>query len=884
MIHPIFQKIIKFLNEDYERSRHNIFFGSLIFLIGHPFYWALSIYVLNEKFDSEFFRFSSSICSLLIIYLLYKTERTLQKFKPYFMILWYFWVMWILPLTYTYIMLMNDISKLSLVAETIMIFLVILFISNFIVITIVLSTGFTLAIIFYSINNPVNFLVQASELQHILSILPLAIICGTLFLEKAKQGDFDKRKAKLFRSLAGSIAHEIRNPLNCINAVILQIENLINQINRSIINEQENETISQNIKNPDLIKKIIENSNLATHERNLMIEFVESISNSAKQANDIIDLVLNDLREKSVDESEFTYLSSIEMISLIKKYYPSHIYKNRILFEKITKDSEKNMNFKIIKQRFYFIFNNIIKNSLYYTEQFPNLTLKIGFEQKLINNKYFNIIYFLDNGPGIQPAKINKLFKDFTTFSKSGGTGLGLAFCYKNMKIFGGDILCESEFGEGKEGWTKFSLLFPTPSNFEIEKSQQIKRTKKILLVDDHKINLIALKTKIEKLMPQISCDIANSGFEAINLIENYRYNLILMDIQMPEIDGIETAKRISRIRNDIPIIGATSLSFESLFQELITKNCYNLFSDYVSKIAPSNILIRILSKNIIDYKDNFYYLSNNKEIILTALKGKKIILADDQDLNRLMTKKILEKYGLNVYEACNGKEILKLYLDNLDENNKSFFDGIITDINMFLVSGEEASKQIRQIEKNNLINYEHRIPIIALSGDSSLEMISGFFEAGIDDYFIKGNNFDNLIYILGNFFVKIDYNNCKILVEKTNLNNNDKDNLRILNYNFINNFSNIEKNKIINLFIEDEQEIINKIKNYKNSLNLDIIEAHIHSLKGILANIGAEKFADFIKNLDIKLFSNNDSFAKIIADIEKLNSELLLELRKILK
>jgi hypothetical protein len=124
MIYPICQKILKFLNEDYERSRHNIFFGSLIFLIGHPFYWALSIYILNEKFDSEFFRFSSSICSLLIIYLLYKTERTLQKFKPYFMILWYFWVMWILPLTYTYIMLMNDISKLSLVAETIMIFLV----------------------------------------------------------------------------------------------------------------------------------------------------------------------------------------------------------------------------------------------------------------------------------------------------------------------------------------------------------------------------------------------------------------------------------------------------------------------------------------------------------------------------------------------------------------------------------------------------------------------------------------------------------------------------------------------------------------------------------------------------------------------------------------
>lgn len=149
MFNQLYLRVVKFLNEDYERSRYNIFFGSIIFLIGHPFYWAVNVYLLNEKFDSVFFRFSSSFSSLLVIFFLYKTERNYQKFKPLFMIYWYMWVMWILPITFTYIMLMNDISRLWIVAETIMIFLVILFITNFVVISVVLSLGVYLGYYFF---------------------------------------------------------------------------------------------------------------------------------------------------------------------------------------------------------------------------------------------------------------------------------------------------------------------------------------------------------------------------------------------------------------------------------------------------------------------------------------------------------------------------------------------------------------------------------------------------------------------------------------------------------------------------------------------------------------------------------------------------------------
>jgi len=249
------------------------------------------------------------------------------------------------------------------------------------------------------------------------------------------------------------------------------------------------------------------------------------------------------------------------------------------------------------------------------------------------------------------------------------------------------------------------------------------------------------------------------------------------------------------------------------------------------------------------------------------------------------MTKKILEKYGLIVIEASNGKEIVKHYIDSLDSNKKTSFDAIITDINMFIFTGEEASKEIRKIEKLNNINHENRIPIIALSGDSYLDMASKYFEVGIDDYFVKGSNFDNLIYIIANFFVKIDYDNCEIIGVKNEIYKKiDYKNLRIFNPDFINNFSLNEKNKIISLFIEDEQQIISKIIKNKNHPDLDYIGSYIHSLKGILANIGAEKFTHYIKNLDINLLSETESFKQIIEEINTLNDELLTELDKIIK
>ena len=117
------------------------------------------------------------------------------------------------------------------------------------------------------------------------------------------------------------------------------------------------------------------------------------------------------------------------------------------------------------------------------------------------------------------------------------------------MVAFGGDIICESEFVK----YTKFSLLFPVLSEdklkkFETNKSEDLQT--KILLIDDQKTNLLATKQKIETSLPNIVCDTALNGEQALEIIKNNQddYSLILLDIQMPNMNGIEVAKKIRKI------------------------------------------------------------------------------------------------------------------------------------------------------------------------------------------------------------------------------------------------------------------------------------------------------------------------------------------------
>ena len=697
--------------------------------------------------------FLRMVASLLCTSLLFIYNR---KITTAVSIYWHFVFIFVLPFIFTVNLLKSNFNELWLYWEIFMIFVLITYIPNWLIFLIDLLIGVGMAIFYYLLTPSLVPLTLNFNVILYSIVVVFSALVGVVFAYNNRATSLNKLKEQYLQltSMAGSIVHEIRNPLNAINLSVFASTEVLKS-------NQENK-ISEALK------------------------YNGDISSSINKANEIINIVLSDLKDKPIEASDFSYLDASKILpEIVKKYgYSSEIEKQKV---KLDVTLENNFIFKAVEDRFTFIIYNLLKNALYYLKEYPTSIVTVGAEKRIIKDREYNVVYIHDTGPGISSDIFSRLFDDFFTSGKKEGTGLGLAFCKKNMRIFDGDIIVESQAGENnqnekKNGWTKFSLLFPKLSEEEIKEASIKARMRKILIVDDQQVNLLTAKSRIEQNLPNIICDMANSGFQAINLAKNNKYSLILMDIQMPEIDGIAATKEIRRFNQDIPIIAFTSLDLGSFSKQVNCSVLESDFSDCLNKNAPRNILYRSITKWITDIKDDFPYLGSKEEY--SRLHGKNILLADDQEMNLMMVKINLEKNGLVVTEVSDGKELLEIYKKSLDANGKSSFDMIITDINMPPYNGDVAAKEIRSIELNNHLQYKNIIPIIAVSGDGQKEDIRHFFASGITDYFIKGTDPELLIKIVANYLVwknrKMAENQKKIQEQKIELKDDLVSNLNL--------------------------------------------------------------------------------------------------------
>lgn len=189
-----------------------------------------------------------------------------------------------------------------------------------------------------------------------------------------------------------------------------------------------------------------------------------------------------------------------------------------------------------------------------------------------------------DSGIGVSKEKQKLIFDDFSQESmqinrKYGGTGLGLAIVKKLLKILKSDIQIESEEGKGSIFYFNLTLNkdFSKP---EIEKKEnhEVLKGLKALIVDDNKINQL-LTQKILK-NKEVICSVVNNGFDAIEKVKNEEFDVILMDIHMPEMDGYVTTQEIRKFNTEIPIIALTASALEDTAEKIKTAG----IDGYISK------------------------------------------------------------------------------------------------------------------------------------------------------------------------------------------------------------------------------------------------------------------------------------------------------------
>ena len=333
-----------------------------------------------------------------------------------------------------------------------------------------------------------------------------------------------------------------------------------------------------------------------------------------------------------------------------------------------------------------------------------------------------------DTGIGIPKDKLPQLFKAFTqvdssTTRKYGGTGLGLVISHRLVELMGGGIEVESTPGEG----TSFTFTLKAAINHQIVRKYTHFNTdglegKKIMVVDDNHTNRIILDLQLNqwKLKPVLF----SSGDEALKHLEfSSDYDLLITDMQMPEMDGLSFTKKVKERFPAIPVILLSSIGDETC------KKFPELFSAALSKpVKPQDLYKLILhqfrqqpetAKDPAAEKPTF----SDEDFALN--KPLKILVAEDHPVNQMLAEMLLNKLGYQVSLAINGIEVV-------EKVKQQHFDVILMDVQMPEMDGLEATKEIRQ----NTFGFQPQI--IAVTANAMKEDKEKCLAAGMNDYISK--------------------------------------------------------------------------------------------------------------------------------------------------
>lgn len=325
------------------------------------------------------------------------------------------------------------------------------------------------------------------------------------------------------------------------------------------------------------------------------MNFLKNIDNSAKSLfrliNDILDFSKIEAGKLTIEKTTFNLKKSVSsVVESVKFIVQEKNIRIHLKYGHNLKDCFYGDSLRISQ-----ILANLLSNAIKFTHNGDiYITIKKIDEKRL----RFQI---KDTGIGLSEEQQKKLFKSFSqadgsTTRKYGGTGLGLAISKQLVELMGGKIWALSKEGFGSSFIFEIELQetdFIDADEEKTEFDKNILNANKILIVEDNLTNQFVLLGLLEDYVKEI--DIANNGKEALNLFKSGKYELILMDLQMPVMDGYEATKIIREIDKDIPII---ALSANAMIEEVEKTKAYGM-NEHLAKPIDVEKLFTTLSKYI---------------------------------------------------------------------------------------------------------------------------------------------------------------------------------------------------------------------------------------------------------------------------------------------
>jgi len=465
--------------------------------------------------------------------------------------------------------------------------------------------------------------------------------------------------------------------------------------------------------------------------------------------NDILDFSKIEAGKLSIEEMEFSLDDVLDSLTTMVSQKAAE--KGLELLFKIGSDVP--ILLKGDPLRLGQVLTNLVNNAVKFTET-GEIVLTVDKVQE-VDNKITLRFSILDTGIGLTKEQIDTLFKPFTQADgsitrKYGGTGLGLTICKRLVEMMEGGIMVKSELGVGS------NFIFTARLNV-------IAQRKPLNFPPDlHNIKaliVVALKSSAEILINilesfsfNVTC--ALSGTEAIALIKDsaVQYDLIVMDCNMPKLDGIGTAKQIKNI-SPVPIIIMSSVNglndvyekvkesgIEGFLVKPVTQSIlFDAIMDVFGKSRRSTPIqsrgsTPIQSRGSTPIKgrrttpiNKRWSYDNNENIGVETphYKNITILLVEDNEINQQVAMELMEKTGLIVEIASNGKEAVEMV-------NKSRYDAVLMDIQMPVMDGYSAAIEIR---KNPDFKY---LPILAMTANAMTGDREKSLKAGMNDHISK--------------------------------------------------------------------------------------------------------------------------------------------------
>ncbi len=521
-------------------------------------------------------------------------------------------------------------------------------------------------------------------------------------VEAARQAAVEANKAK--SDFLSSMSHDIRTPMNAIMGLTT--------------------IATANIDNKEAVKDALRKITLSSRHLLGLI-------------NDILDMSKIESGKISLTMAEISLSEMMEnLLNIIQPQIKSRRQKFDIFVENISSE-----NVYCDGVRLNQVLLNLLSNAVKYTQEEGRIHVTLRQEDSPKGDNWVRTSFRVaDTGIGMTPEFLEHIFDSFARADNyhvhaTEGSGLGMSITKHIVDMMEGEIKVESNLGKG----STFLVTLDLERAVQQDQSRVLPPWNTLVVDDNKTLCLSAVETLREM---GIQADWTLSGQEAVEIVTQRShslqpYHVVLLDWQMPGMDGIETARRIrQQVGDDVPILLITAYDWSEIEQEARAAG----INGFLSKpLFQSTLRCGLM-----------HYVGEEGEIVEPVREerldftGRRILLAEDNDINWEIAQNILCSNGFTVDRAEDGLECLEKF----QASAPGYYDIILMDVRMPRMNGHQSAAAIRALGRQDA----KEIPILAMTADAFNEDIQHCLEVGMNGHIAKPLDFKTLLRLIGSY------------------------------------------------------------------------------------------------------------------------------------